>query len=203
MDLHRFPIPCRLFRLFAFRSLCISTFQSSAPTGPAPSRFISLAFPRVMPRAQAQTGAPSTGHRNAKARAPKPWTQNRTDAQYRAETSEQNWKQVQQAFLDGGRAAAPNPQRNQRTNGAEHLLGAQPSSAVPHPRDAPRLAARHPGAPKQHASEAPPFAAPQSDAYCCYCCSSCAHYTTRQAAPPLANAKKLHVVEKMPLNSKL
>lgn len=45
----------------------------------------------VMPRAQAQTGdrkrvqnakaskrAPSTGHRNA--RAPKPWTQNRTDA---------------------------------------------------------------------------------------------------------------------------
>ena len=145
----------------------------------------------AMPPTQAQTGAQNT-------RAPKPWTQNQTDAQYRAETSEQNWKQVQQAFLDGGRAAAPNPQRNQRTDGAEHLLDAQPSSTAPYPRDTLRLAARQPGAPKQHASEAPPFAAPQSDAYCCYRCSSCAHYTTRHAAPPLANAKKLHVVEKMP-----
>ena len=102
------------------------------------------AVPGAMPPTQVQTGAPSTGHRNAKAsalpdgrrrkrhreaqpntRAPKPWTQNQTDAQYRAETSEQNWKQVQQAFLDGGRAAAPNPQRNQRTNGAEYLLDAR------------------------------------------------------------------------------
>ena len=88
-------------------------------------------------------------------------------------------------------------------NDAEHLLDARPSSAAPYPRDALRLAARQPNAPKQHASEAPPFAAPQLDAYCCYRCSSCVHYTTRQAAPPLANAKKLHVVEKMPLNSKL
>ena len=86
---------------------------------------------------------------------------------------------------------------------AEYLLDARPSSAAPYPRDALRLAARQPNAPKQHASEAPPFAAPQLDAYCCYRCSSCVHYTTRQAAPPLANAKKLHVVEKMPLNSKL
>ncbi len=88
-------------------------------------------------------------------------------------------------------------------NGAEYLLDARPSSTAPWPRDAPRLAARQPNAPKQHASEAPPLAAPQSDAYCCYRCSSCAHYTTRQAAPPFANEKKLHVVEKMPLNSKL
>ena len=88
-------------------------------------------------------------------------------------------------------------------DGAEHLLDAQPLSAAPYPRDALRRAARQPSAPKRHASEAPPFAAPQLDAYCCYRCSSCAHYTTRQAAPPLANAKKLHVVEKMPLNSKL
>lgn len=180
------------------------------------------AVPGAMPPTQVQTGAPSTGHRNAKApalpdgrrrkryreaqpntRAPAPWTQNRTDARYRAETSERNWKQVQRAFLDDGRAAAPNPQRNQRTDGAEHLLDARPSSAAPWPRDTPRLAARQPSAPKQHASEAPPFAAPQSDAYCCYRCSSCAHYTTRHAAPPLTNAKKLHVVEKMPPNSKL
>ncbi len=81
-------------------------------------------------------------------------------------------------------------------DGAKHLLDARPSSAAPHPRGAPCLAARQPSAPKQHASEALPFAAPQFDAYCCYRCSSCAHYTPERANSHSQTRKRSTLLKK-------
>ena len=46
VDLHRFPIPCRLFRLFAFRSLCISPSSPARQQGQR-LRVSSLSQPRA------------------------------------------------------------------------------------------------------------------------------------------------------------
>ena len=153
----------------------------------------------AMPRAQVQTGAPRSA-----------WElQTPTDAVPGARAVAQQGAllpQVGDSFPSGAKRPqvaglllngakrlqvdAPFP------NGAEHLLDARPSSAAPYPRDTPRLAARQPSAPKQHASEAPPFAAPQSDAYCCYRCSSCAHYTPEWANSRSQTRKRSTLLKK-------
>lgn len=146
----------------------------------------------AMPPTQMQTGAPKLVKGS--------------QAQTGAPRSAKGTQEPQGALLPQVGSPSPDDAKQPQVDapfpdGAEYLLDARPSSDAPYPRDTPRLAARQPCAPKQHASEAPPFAAPQFGVYCCYRCPSCAHYTTRQAAPPLANEKKQHVVEKMPPNS--